>query len=257
MAAYRSYMICSSPRSGSTLLCKLLEATGIAGKPKSYFHSPSLEDWLESYEFGIGDYPNVDAARVAVFRAAHAKGRAGSDVFGLRMQGKSLEFFLEQLGKLHPEQSTDVARFQAQFGKPLFIHLTRSDKLGQAVSFVKARQTGLWHKNSDGSELERLSPPAEPVYNRDELVRCKHEFEVLDARWLDWFAQEGINPVTIHYDQLARDPNGELARVLSALKLDPSVAHAVATPTAKLADSTNQDWVRRFRTEDAAPRARY
>lgn len=39
---YRAYVICTSPRSGSTLLCKLLAATGQAGKPKSYFHKPDL-----------------------------------------------------------------------------------------------------------------------------------------------------------------------------------------------------------------------
>ncbi|HBF29284.1 Stf0 family sulfotransferase, partial [Rhizobium sp.] len=31
MAKFSSYVICTSPRSGSTLLCKLLAATGISG----------------------------------------------------------------------------------------------------------------------------------------------------------------------------------------------------------------------------------
>ncbi|MEM1201062.1 MAG: Stf0 family sulfotransferase, partial [Pseudomonadota bacterium] len=33
MAGFDAYVICTSPRSGSTLLCKLLAPTGIAGKP--------------------------------------------------------------------------------------------------------------------------------------------------------------------------------------------------------------------------------
>ncbi|HMF66717.1 MAG TPA: Stf0 family sulfotransferase, partial [Phyllobacterium sp.] len=41
MPAARSYVICGTPRSGSTLLCDLLESTGIAGRPASYFRSES------------------------------------------------------------------------------------------------------------------------------------------------------------------------------------------------------------------------
>ncbi|MEM7269766.1 MAG: Stf0 family sulfotransferase, partial [Pseudomonadota bacterium] len=45
MAAYASYVICTSPRSGSTLLCSLLKASGVAGAPESLFHEPSVEAW--------------------------------------------------------------------------------------------------------------------------------------------------------------------------------------------------------------------
>lgn len=46
MAKFHSYVICTSPRSGSTLLCNMLAATGVAGKPKSYFHQGPITDWL-------------------------------------------------------------------------------------------------------------------------------------------------------------------------------------------------------------------
>src|SRR5215218_666735 len=32
-----TYFVCATPRSGSTLLCKSLAATGVAGKPEEYF----------------------------------------------------------------------------------------------------------------------------------------------------------------------------------------------------------------------------
>jgi LPS sulfotransferase NodH len=47
MAKFDSYVICTSPRSGSTLLCKMLTSTGAAGKPDSYFFGTSLEEWLD------------------------------------------------------------------------------------------------------------------------------------------------------------------------------------------------------------------
>src|SRR3954471_2058841 len=33
----QSYLVCATPRSGSTLLCELLAATGVAGRPQEYF----------------------------------------------------------------------------------------------------------------------------------------------------------------------------------------------------------------------------
>jgi len=32
-----AYLVCSTPRSGSTLLCELLKSTGVAGRPDEYF----------------------------------------------------------------------------------------------------------------------------------------------------------------------------------------------------------------------------
>src|SRR3954451_23820784 len=34
-----SYLVCATPRSGSTLLCHLLDSTGVAGHPDEYFEA--------------------------------------------------------------------------------------------------------------------------------------------------------------------------------------------------------------------------
>src|SRR3712207_7978474 len=39
MVPKRSYLVCATPRSGSTLLCHLLEQTGVAGRPEEYFEA--------------------------------------------------------------------------------------------------------------------------------------------------------------------------------------------------------------------------
>src|SRR5438132_591254 len=67
-----SYLICATPRSGSTLLCEALTNTGIAGYPKEYFEA--LKDtglprrpreYFETYENSevaelLGDYSRLD-----------------------------------------------------------------------------------------------------------------------------------------------------------------------------------------------------
>ncbi len=249
MANYQSYVICTTPRSGSTLLCKLLAATGVAGKPDSYFHTPSLADWLQKFDLTPDDTTPAREILAAVFEAARLRGTAGTDVFGLRLQRKSFDFLFSQIDLLHPGLSSHGARFQAVFGKTLFIHLSRRNKLEQAVSFVRASQTGLWHRAPDGSELERLSPPQEPHYDADAITHHLAELTALDKAWQDWFAGEAIAPLRVNYDALSRDPEKTAARVLERLGLDPTAAQGLTPAVAKLADATSRNWMERFRTE--------
>ena len=246
---FASYFICTSPRSGSTLLCGLLGATGVAGRPRSHFHEPSLDGWLDAYGLAGRAFRTQPEALRAVFDAARNCGTGGTNLFGLRMQQGSFPYFTEQVAVLRPGLRSDAAGIEAEFGPTLFVHLTRPDKLDQAISRVRAEQTGLWHRNADGSELERLSPPAEPHYDPGAIARHRDDLAAQDAAWTAWFEDEGIDPLRIRYDDLAGDPRGTLARVLTALGFDPETAGSVQPPTAKLADTVSRDWRRRFEAE--------
>ncbi|MEO0819052.1 MAG: Stf0 family sulfotransferase [Pseudomonadota bacterium] len=252
MPPYDAYVICTAPRSGSTLLCKLLAATGVAGNPGSWFHEPSVEAWQA--RFGLSPAPGMaeQAVLASVFRAAIAKGSRGAGPFGLRLQRHSVDFFLGRLAALRPEIAGDAARIRAVFGKTRYIHLTRSDKLRQAVSYVKARQSGLWHAAPDGTELERLAPPREPAYDAAALMACFDEMTAYDRGWEGWFEREGIAPLRLSYDALAADPLAVLRATLTGLGLDPAAARGVVPAVAKLADSTNEAWAARLAADLAA-----
>ncbi len=243
---YRSYMLCTSPRSGSTLLCALLKETGIAGRPGSHFHEPSLGAWLADYGLAPGAFATSEDALRAVFDCARTRGEGGTGVFGLRMQRGSFPHFIAQADRLHPGLATDRARIEAVFGPTLFISLRRADKLAQAVSRVMAGQTGLWHRHADGTELERLAPPQEPRYDRRAITRHITDLARLDAEWEGWFAREGITPLRLDYESLARAPQAALAQVLEALGLDPRQAEDIDPPTARLADATSRAWMDRY-----------
>ncbi len=248
---FRSYVICTSPRSGSTLLCGLLAETGMAGRPDSHFHEPSLDRWLECHGLSDRRFTSDEDARRAVFASIRDKGDGGTGVFGLRLQQGSRDYFLEQVDRLYPGRSNDVERIEAAFGPTLFIYLKRTDRLAQAVSRVMAEQTGLWHRNADGSELERLAPPREPSYERKSIERHMTALAAMDADWERWFAREHPAPLRVDYEDLARAPQATLARLLEALGLDPIHASRVQPPTAKLAGAESGEWIERFTREMA------
>lgn len=246
---YDSYIICTSPRSGSTLLCKLLGATAVAGNPRSYFHRGSIGDWLAYLKLDLDpSLPEIDHLE-AIFAEALKQGRSQTDLFGLRLQGHSFEQFRDRLTLLHPAVATDRDRIEATIGRTLFIHLTRLDKVEQAISYVKAQQTGLWHKAPDGSELERLSAPTEPVYDAATICKAHDTFTGYDDAWKAWFADQNIDPLRLTYEALSADPIASLQQILLHLSLDPASAQYILPGTAKLADEMSRSWADRFLAE--------
>jgi trehalose 2-sulfotransferase len=221
----------------------------VAGNPDSYFHRPSISGWLADLDLARHASAPDRELLEAIFRVAIAKGTLDTGIFGLRLQRHSFDFFTEKLVVLYPRHSNLVERFQAAFGRTLFVHLTRGDKVAQAVSYVKARQTGLWHAAPDGTELERLSPPQEPAYDASEIRTRLEEMTAHDCNWEHWFAASEIDPLRITYEELSAGPIKILRAMLDRLGLERGAADGIEPAVAKLADVTNQDWVARFRSE--------
>ena len=137
------------------------------------------------------------------------------------------------------------------FGKPLYVHLSRENKVAQAVSLLKAMQTGLWHIASDGSELERTAPHQEAAYDATTIRKLVDEPTLQDDAWSEWFVSHRIEPVRLTYDALSRDPQAGLRAVLSGLGVDTSLASTIMPRTAKLADKQNENWITRFQTDNS------
>lgn len=130
-----SYLLCASPRTASTLLCTLLEATGVAGNPDSYFNARWMPDCAADWNVPAPVDPTDAATNRAYLDAVLVAGTAGTGMFGLRLMYKNLSDLLIRLGTLYPDLPDDPARLAAAFNTPRYIHLSRRDKLAQAVSY--------------------------------------------------------------------------------------------------------------------------
>lgn len=247
-----SYVICTSPRSGSTMLCKLLSATGTAGNPASHFHEPSIDAWFGYYDLNKHSFASEQAALNAIFAAAFRVGQGGTGIFGLRLQRDSFQFFADQIKLLHPCKATDRERMEAVFGNTQFIYLKRESHLDQAISRLRAEQTGLWHRNADGTDLERKEPTYEAGYDYGKIQAFAQQAVEQNEEWVQWFAKQSIAPITITYEELSRRPQAVLSVILTSLGLDASIAENVPLKTAKLADETNLAWRTRFVAETKA-----
>lgn len=250
----RSYFLCTMPRSGSTMLCDLLTQTGVAGRPNSFFRPQSMADFAKEWNVPAQTLEGFDQSYIDT---AITQGTAGTGCFGMRiMWQNNMPGLLKRLGALYPEASTALEKLQAGFGPLKFIHLARADKVAEAVSLAIAEQSGLWHRNADGTELERIAPPAEPIYNAAQIHEAYREVTTGQDAWANWFAAQDITPIRVTYEALAEAPDTQLARILIFLGLDPGKAAGITPGTARLANQRNRDWTKRFRAEAGLAPAR-
>ncbi|MEW9922076.1 Stf0 family sulfotransferase [Marimonas sp. MJW-29] len=243
-----AYVICSNPRSGTTLLCDMLARTGVAGRPDSFFREKSLQEWCDDWGITGPADPQDPEFTKRYFDAMRKEGRGDTPVFGMRVMGPDLGLACAWLDRAHPGQPSAPAGFDAAFGPTRFVHLSRADKLAEAVSYLRAEQTGFWHQRPDGSALEHLEPTQPEGFDAAAIHARKLELAGYDAAWEAWFAAEGITPLRITYEALAENPNGVLALVLAFIGQDPALASGVAPGVRKLANATSAAWIARYRS---------
>ena len=249
IAPAQAYIICATPRSGSTLLCDLLTETGVAGRPNSFFRRESIPWYVDHFKLSAADWSDESAYDRSYLAAILGEGAGGTPVFGMRLMWESLADLSTRLGTIYPSLPSDSARFQSAFRPAVYLHLSREDKVAQAISRLRAEQSGLWHVHADGTERERLTPEQALVYDSRAISEFVTEAEEHDASWMRWFAREGIQPMQITYEALSAEPRSVLASILSTLGLDPAFAESVEPKTAKLASDTSHEWAARFRKE--------
>jgi LPS sulfotransferase NodH len=162
---------------------------------------------------------------------------------------RNLDDLSALIDKVFPGLPSDKDRHQAAFGRTLYVHLAREDKLAQAVSLIKAEQTGLWHIAPDGREIERLAPPQEPRYDFDEIAGKLAQLEQHDAAWQTWFESEGIEPLRIGYESLAANPGEAICRICRALGVPEPAPSSLRPGVAKLADAISLEWMRNYRRD--------
>ncbi len=83
MATPASYLLCGTPRTGSTLLCRLVSSTGVLGHPQSYFREPDEAAWAQ--RFGLPTQGRRVLDYTAFAQAVRAAGTTENGVFAARV----------------------------------------------------------------------------------------------------------------------------------------------------------------------------
>lgn len=237
-----SYLICATPRTGSTLLCGLLESSGVAGHPASYFNRKTLTAYADAWHIARPRDGRIDEGFV---RAALTVGRTSNNVFGGRLMAETMPELIAGLAASapRPADTDDLGLLIAQFGRLRFVHLRRRDVIAQAVSWAKALQTHFWHPH------EAVAPGGqEPRYDEVLIGQLVATIESAEADWATWFNAHGIVAHEVTYEELAADPRSAAQGVLDYLGLTVPHGRQLIVRHHRQADQVNADWTTRFKS---------
>ena len=223
-----SYLLCGTPRTGSTFLCSLLSSTGVAGHPESYFREPDEQWWARRLGVAGADF-------AAFVTAVSTAGRTGNGVFAARVMWGSIAHVVARL----PPADRDLAALERAFGRLRLVHLRRQDTVAQAVSWTRAEQTGYWQQGDD-----RLGPPRLDLDRIDATVRTIRAHE---QAWSNWFDRQGVAPLPVTYEELVRNPGGTVRGILAHLSVDAPTGWEPRSRHEKQADELNAVWTRAYR----------
>ena len=126
------------------------------------------------------------------------------------------------------------------FGAPItWVRLRRIDRVQQAVSLVRARQTRSW--NSDQRKQ------GVPAYDAAQITEELENLEREDQEWDAYLSACGADPLEITYEELDADYEGTVRRVLDHI----GASDAVVPPRqiSRQADQINAEWVERYLSE--------
>jgi LPS sulfotransferase NodH len=248
-----SYLICATPRSGSTLLCETLIRTGVAGVPREYFEAlpgTGLPRQPREYLPDLGD-PAVDRLLPALrhgpplppfaerLAAAVREGTTANGVFGAKVMWGYVEPLLEAAGGA-PERLLPGLHH---------VLVVREDKLRQAISLWRALQTQVW--NSADAEVETTAGRP-PVYSRPAIDTLHGQLEDHEAAWRRWFEERGVRPLELVYEDFADRPGEAAAKVLDHLGVPVPAGLSAGPPLRRQSDALTAEWVRRHEGERAA-----
>ncbi len=250
-APLRSILVCTHPRSGSTLLGEAMAFAGGLGAPLEYYHRgfrPAFERRWRTQ--------GIDELRATLHRRRTApSGVFSAKLFWVDIQEMALEVDPERFKVLWgapAEHLTDETYREAWtaleplFPNPVFVHLTRRDRLRQAVSQIVAQQTGLWRSIPElGADLGEQ----EATYDRERIGYLMGLADFVNTHWTRFFAAIGATPYKITYEDLSRDYSGTVTGLLRRLGSPGAVAPARLR---RQSDRITESFVLRFLRDAAA-----
>ena len=270
-----SYLICTTPRSGSTLLCELLTATGVAGRPEEYFQqlpatgmpmtprdyleglSPALIPELDGGDDAAWVSPLYDPRRFRDYRAyvdwVLAQGTTPNGVFAAKIMWPYVAGLVSRLYGGDSWNMTDAqAALERTFPSLRYVWLRRRDKVRQAVSLWRAIQTWQWRVDAARAHSGRgPEPEGEPRYSFEAIDHLRRRLEASDLTWEVFFETMAADPLTVVYEDFVTAREDAVLAVLQHVSA-PRPATVGAPRTARQADEVSERWVHDYVAEAGA-----
>jgi trehalose 2-sulfotransferase len=220
----RSVLFAAIPRSGSTMLSLLLWRTGVLGAPMEYTNLVNRQrDMLQRLS------PGGDLLRY--WEEVKAKRTSPYGIFSFKA--------FQTDNRLIGEHCPQILRM---IGADDIIFMVRRDKLAQAVSWARAVQTKKWFVH------DAETAPAE--YSRAGVDAALNWVMDSERAWETVFAQNGLAPIRVFYEDIVDNPHAVVATILCELGIERGQSSTIFLPdTVIQRDALNEQWRQRYLSE--------
>ena len=235
-------VLCATQRCGSTLIVEDMRNTEVLGQPKEWFLS-----WLR---------PVKEADWSKSLQDVYAKATGKNDVSAIKIMTDQLFAVEKRLATfVQCDGVGDFPHFHETFKSAQWVFLTRSNVVGQAVSRVMARQTGINHatgKAEDQHFAGNLAKGYDPNYNAKAVYRYGAILEQVSAislanlAWERFFASHNIEPLRIVYEDAIQDENMSYLDSMADMMGLSEKLNRTPRVMVKIGNERNKEWVERF-----------
>lgn len=209
-----NYLVCSTQRSGTTLLCSLLERTGLAGM------APDPIAQKERALLAIMDDPNrtppapvVEVNDEPGLRAFLAlcfdESRTPNGVGGWKLMHSDVEQLKARVGAASADRVLELLPPDCRF-----VLVSRQDHVAQAVSMVRATNTQCW------SSKDREHFRGWEYFDAHEARRRVQQIARYEANWRSLLAHYGDAVLEVTYEDLVRDRRAVVGRVMKHIGVE-------------------------------------
>lgn len=232
----KSYIIFTTPRTGSYLLCDLFAQTRALGKPNEFLN-PVLEPRFTD-KWNIPSDPKLEY--IAGLKK-HTSTR--NKVFGIKITARQLMGFEKNMGEELPNLSLAEA-LQKAFPDAKFIRLVRDNKIKQAISLAKAQQNKVWRLNKDAEGPKRI----EQVNYAEGEIKKSLNLILKQERYLDSVINDcGKQTLSFSYEQVTGDTASVIENSLDFLSVSSKLDISTIQPgTKKLSNTQSDKWYQSF-----------
>ncbi|GEM_PF-2447979 len=231
------YLICTTPRAGSNLLFSLLENAGIASRgPAEKMNQRRVNDVEAKRGWNETDLSEF-------IKEIFDSSVTSSGVAGFKVHRRQIEHLVGILNNTNRYRGLSAWNIKSYFPSSLkYIYLVRKDRVSQAVSYVRATQTGIWEiRKGEGKKISGAL-----YFDFERIFDAIIQFQKWEKGWEEFFRKNNIIPLKIEYEELIKDHRGTLVRILEYLGVSVPEPLVVEVGLEQQSDLLSEEWARRY-----------
>lgn len=229
----KPYIVCANGRTGTALFAHILKSHDLGYPSPIDLENKPIKNEIDLYLPTLRDSYNAPV---------------WSRTIGCHAMPKFIEICRRFNGLSRRHSHKQI--LELTFPNIRFIYISRLDTLRQAISVIKARQSGCWGITN----ITETPDFSDYVYDYDQITAAIERIEYIKNIWREWFRLTNIDPLQITYEDLCQSPLRVIALCAKLLCVDNITISrdllndglAKKSAPVKQADSLSEEWATRY-----------